>query len=91
MLPRCCERHDDLGHLLSHLTAGYPTLPQDTVALQVHRAVEAVSIVRLREEPLRIVELIARSHLAVLSGERTDGARLDPERHPSRQPQAARD
>lgn len=85
VLPRCCPAHQDLQELSTHLVGGYPTIEPDVVARHLQRALEAVEMVGLEEERLRMVELIARSELALVTGERTDAARLDPQRHGVRQ------
>lgn len=89
LLPRCCPSHRDLPELTRHLVTAYPTLGPETVARQVQQAIEAAALLHLDEDPLRMIELVARSQLAVLAGERADGARLDPESHPRKSPVSA--
>lgn len=72
---------DPVSTRLAHEFSGVDT---GVVERQVRQAAHAVQMVGLDEEQQRIIELIARSELSLMTGERTDAARLDPQRHPRR-------
>ena len=81
-LPRCCERHPDWRTLSEHLVEDFPDLALRDIVHELRRAKQAVDNVGLAEaEALVTGELIARHQLMLRSGQATEVARLDPERH----------
>lgn len=90
--PRCCPRHIDWVTLAAHLVVDFSELTAQEVLQEVWMAKEAAERVDLSmaDDALLIAELIARHRLALRSGRIADVARLDPEQHSRRFPQAAR-
>src|SRR4051794_20308271 len=81
-LPRCCPQHGDWSTLAQHLLDEFPGVPVGDIVKEVIRAKEAVASHGLDEaDALATGELIARHQLLLLSGDRSDVARLDPTSH----------
>jgi hypothetical protein len=91
-LPRCCPRHIDWVTLAAHLVLDFSEVSAQEVLQEVWMAKKAATRVDLSiaDDALLIAELIARHRLSLRSGRIADVARLDPEQHPRRTPQAAR-
>jgi hypothetical protein len=70
--------------LTARLAREFSGVDAGIVQRQVRQAAQAVDMIGLDEEQQRMVELIARSELAMMTGARADAARLDPQRHPRR-------
>jgi hypothetical protein len=81
-LQRCCPRHDDWAVLRDHLIDSFPTLGPVAVSAEIERARAAVEQFGLpAEEAIDTAEMVVRNQLLVVTGERADTSRLDPEIH----------
>lgn len=83
---RCCPNHESLEQLTVHLIAEFHDLESLTVAREVARAVAAARFTGLAcgEDALRLVEVVARQQLELVTGRRDEDARLHPQSHRGR-------
>lgn len=89
-LERCCPHHADWTMLRAHLVASFPRLDPVAVGAEVDRARAAVERFGLMTpEGIDTAEMVARNQLLLVTGERSDNSRLDPEIHQRAHPDAA--
>jgi hypothetical protein len=73
---------DDWPQLCEALVAQFPSVPAQTVMVEVARAKQSVSLFGLGPaDEIEIGRRIAWNGLLILTGEVPDAARLDPESH----------
>lgn len=81
----CCHHHHDWPTLAQHIVDDFEDVPVNDVAAELRTAREAVENFELDDDPLGVVETIARHRLLQRTGAIDGVARLDPERHAGRQ------
>jgi hypothetical protein len=81
-LERCCRHHENWTMLREHLVVAFPMLDKAIVCGEVDRARVAVERFGLHvAEGLDTAEAVARNQMMLLTGQRPDNSRLDPESH----------
>jgi hypothetical protein len=84
---RCCRHHENWTVLRDHLAAEFPMLDKAVVCGEIERARVAVERFGLHvAEGLDTAEAVARNQMMLLTGQRPDNSRLDPESHYRHQP-----
>jgi hypothetical protein len=64
LLVSCCEHHTDWPTLAQHIVDDFAEVPVGDVATELRCAREAVESFRLDDDPLGVVETIARHRLS---------------------------
>lgn len=84
-MKRCCASHADWPTLGSHLVRDFRDVEATVVVRELGAAKAAATGLGLpMADALQMSELIARHQLMMLTGQVSDGVRLDPESHSAR-------
>jgi hypothetical protein len=83
----CPHPHADFATLARHVAADFAAVDGNHLAQALRLARDAIDIVDLGPDGLRVAEVIARNLLLQRTGAVPDCARLDPQPHPGRSTQ----